>query len=169
MAESRGSARENAPTLATPARAGRVEIPEQQPCRSEGIVPNDILNVLYCYAGEKRKSAMREAIEAELHEREALALEEIDLLQGGAQHDLLDKSVEGRLAERIDAMEFDCTLCSPPCESWTRLKFANGRGPGPVRSRAWTHGFPWNKPQQQAEAEAGSAHVSVSINLLTRQ
>ena len=104
-----------------------------------------------------------------MHEHEALVLEEIDLLQGGAQHDLLDKSIVGKLAERVDSKEFDTTLCSPPCESWTRLKFANGRGPGPVRSRAWPHGFPWNKPPQQAEADAGSAHVGVSIDLLKRQ
>ncbi len=73
------------------------------------------------------------------------------------------------MGERVDAKEFDCTLCSQPCESWARLKFANGRGPGPVRSRAWPHGFPWNKPPQQAEADAGSAHVGVSINLLKRE
>ena len=54
----------------------------------------------------------------------------------------LANTVEGqKLLTRIRAQEFDATLLSPPCSTFSRAPWANFKGPRPVRSAAKPRGL----------------------------
>eukprot|EP00974_Lingulodinium_polyedra_P098601 9556548-Lingulodinium_polyedra.AAC.1 len=58
--------------------------------------------------------------------------------------------------KRISDGEFDFVPTSPPCNSVTRVQFANARGPCPVRSREYPFGFPWNAKEAQSRCDDGT-------------
>ena len=65
-----------------------------------------------------------------------LAFEELDILIGGSEHDLLDAERQNQLIAQIEEGAYDLILLSPPCGSWSRANWRKGRGPNkPCRSR----------------------------------
>ena len=85
-------------------------------------------SALYLFAGPKRKSS----ISAMLRKSNWFVLE-IDILQGGSSHDLTRTGVRQKLLDRVAAGEFNLVLTSPPCNTFSRVKFANDWGPRPSR------------------------------------
>ena len=56
--------------------------------------------------------------------------------------DLTQKAVqERRLLSKIASGEYFAVLISPPCSTFSRVTWANKRGPRPVRSYVWPRGF----------------------------
>ena len=121
------------------------------------------LRVLYLFAGQKRRAGMREALEEVLAALDAegssplLAMEEVDLHIGGAEHDLLDASRRSHYLSGLKEGLWHLLLESPPCTTSTRVRYHNYDGPSPLRSLEWPDGFPWLTDAQRASCEAGSA------------
>ena len=94
---------------------------------------------LYLFAGEKRHSSVRDYL-AEL----GWHVEEIDILRSRS-HDLTKRKFSDKLLERISQGRYSAVLGSPPCDTFSRVKFANRNGPRPVRTkdfiRAVFHGY----------------------------
>ena len=55
--------------------------------------------------------------------------------------DLANTVERQKLLTRIRAQEFDAILLSPPCSTFSRARWANFKGPRPVRSAAKPHGL----------------------------
>ena len=95
-------------------------------------------SALYLFAGPNRRSSIGSVLQ-EL----GWTITEIDILQGGKGHDLTHQVIQEKLLKRIRAGEFTLLLVSPPCDTFTRVKFANEWGPKPGRSFDYPRGFPW--------------------------
>ena len=93
---------------------------------------------LYLFAGPNRRSSIGSVLQ-EL----GWKIVEVDILQGGRGHDLTHKDVQEKLLHRIRGGEFSLLLLSPPCDTFTRVKFANDWGPKPGRTAEYLRGFPW--------------------------
>ena len=81
-------------------------------------------SALYLFAGPNRRSSIGSVLQ-EL----GWTITEIDILQGGKGHDLTHQVIQEKLLKRIRAGEFTLLLVSPPCDTFTRVKFANEWGP----------------------------------------
>ena len=68
---------------------------------------------------------------------------EIDILQGGRKHDLTLPAVQEALLESIKQRQFDALLTSPPCDTFSRVKFSNQWGPRPTRTAEFPRGLPY--------------------------
>ena len=75
---------------------------------------------LYLFAGPKRKSSISFILRSLGWE-----VVEIDIWQGGKAHDLTRACVRNLLLDKVDRGAFDLLLTSPPCDTFTRVKFAN--------------------------------------------
>ena len=69
-----------------------------------------------------------------------LYCEEWDTLNGES-YDLSVVQKQDDLDRQVAAGEFSFILMSPPCNSYTRVLFANGWGPKPIRTANWPWGF----------------------------
>ena len=59
----------------------------------------------------------------------------------GKTHILTLGKIQDRIISEIRGRKDDLMLLSPPCDSYTRVKFANPWGPRPLRSAEMPHGF----------------------------
>ncbi|CAE8725125.1 unnamed protein product [Polarella glacialis] len=131
--------------------------------------------VLYLFAGDHRKCSLKECLSALFGKKEGKALkksftvllvfEEWDILRGD-EFDLSKKTVQENLNAKITAGVYDYVLMSPPCNSWTRVLFANRWGPSPVRSAQHPWGFPWLKKADKLRAELGNCFVKHCLAIL---
>ena len=88
----------------------------------------------YFFSGESRRSSVGEELKAlAIAKKCNLIVHEIDILNGGAQHDLLDHEAQSRWEARIESGEFDLVVLTPPCSSWTRSLFQPGGHEARVR------------------------------------
>ena len=99
-----------------------------------------------------------------------LVVFEIDILVGGAEHDLLDREAQDLWLSRLEDGDFDVIMLSPPCGSWARANWANDDGPKPCRNRAHPWGIPYLKrsAQQRARLETNSFISAASFQETTR-
>ena len=115
------------------------------------VVPNQVMEkikntavsaqggrAVYLFAGPKRRSEI-----GVLLKKAGWIVQEVDILRGGKNHDLTRQTVQKTLLQQIANGSFNLMLLSPPCDSFTRVKFANDWGPRPVRSMEWPNGFPY--------------------------
>ena len=92
---------------------------------------------LYLFAGSKRHSSIGEKLR-----RHGWTVLEVDILQGGRKHDLTLEKVQEQLLQRLRVREFDALLTSPPCDTFSRVKFSNSWGPRPTRTATFPRGLP---------------------------
>ena len=142
--------------------------PTQPRAASSGMV----LRVLYLYAGEARKAELGTALNLEasrlsneLHGEFSVVLEEHDILRG-QKSDLSNISTTSALLQRIKDGFYDLIIASPPCETFSRVKFQNKLGPAPIRSFEHPKGFPWLSAADKASATTANAHISFSVQAL---
>jgi hypothetical protein len=90
---------------------------------------------LYLFAGPKRRSGI-----AFLLGKLGWEVKEYDILRCKS-HDLTMPATQQLLLRRIVANEFSAVLGSAPCDTFTRVKFANNLGPAPTRSSVEPRGF----------------------------
>jgi site-specific DNA-cytosine methylase len=91
---------------------------------------------LYLFAGPKRKSTI-----GPLLRKAGWEVVEVDILQGGKDHDLTRQVVQEKLLQKIASGYFDLILTSPPCDTFSRVKYANSWGPRPTRSMRFRRRF----------------------------
>ena len=92
---------------------------------------------LYLFAGLKRRSDVGEFLVSL-----GWDICEIDILRSKS-HDLTKETLRSKLLHRIEQAEFQAVLASPPCDTFSRVKFANNLGPKPSRTMVHRLGFPW--------------------------
>ena len=125
------------------------------------------LNVLYPFAGEHLKCRVKSCRGTLLSLMEGIVLNcvEWDTLRGKS-YDLSVVQNQDDLDRQVAAGEFSIILMSPPCNSYTRVLFANNWGPKPIRTADWPWGFPWLSKKDAARAEAGNCLVKFCLRLL---
>lgn len=126
-----------------------------------------VLKVAYFFSGTKRKASVGNFLK-EICEKEGYGLmfNEVDILVGGSEHDLVDLDRQEAWLERVEAGEFDCIVNSPPCGPWSRANWANLSGPTPCRSRRHPWGFANNLGSQRRRAENGNTSVHFTIRAI---
>ena len=107
--------------------------------------PQRTLNVLYLFAGQRRKSDVRQFLESRSAEHQiGLNLQERDLLLHGSEDDLADDAVWDTVRESIKSGTWDVLVLTPPCNTYSRAVWSNRRGPNrfapdniPTASPGW--------------------------------
>ena len=94
------------------------------------------LRVAYFFSGIERKASIGNKLKAMCEEHGyGLNFEEIDILVGGASHDLLDKEAQEAYIQELESGAIDIQILSPTCGSWSRANWANAMKPQPCRDR----------------------------------
>ena len=111
------------------------------------------LRVAYFFSGIARKASIGNALKS-LCEKEGygLELEEVDILVGGSEHDLLSKEAQDNYIAEVEEGFFDVQILSPPCGTWSRANWADDKPPQPCRDRAHPWGLPNQLQHQQRRA-----------------
>lgn len=104
--------------------------------------PSSKKRALYLFAGSKRHSSVKDFLTAL-----GWKVQEVDILRSKRQ-DLTKKKYSTLLLNKIRDGHFDAVLGSPPCDTYSRVKFANRLGPRPSRTKQFPRGFPWLTGQQ---------------------
>ena len=125
------------------------------------------LKVAYFFSGIRRKASIAEALK-KLAEDSGIGLEftEIDILVGGAAHDLFDKKKQDDFLRAVESGEYHMCILSPPCGSWSRANWANKAGPQPCRNRKNPWGLPGQDAPQQRRADNDNEFVHFSIRVI---
>ena len=135
--------------------------------RGGASLPRTSLKVLYFFAGKIRKGDIRSFLQAAAIEQGwSFLMDEIDLLRGGAMHDLSSMRAQNHWIDRIH--EYDIIICTPPCASHSRVSWANRNGPHPVRSAAYPDGFPWLSAVDRTKCNLYSSLVSFMWGVFRR-
>ena len=101
---------------------------------------------LYLFAGEARKSDIPACLS-----KFNWNVISVDILRS-AKDDLTIPATAQGFLERIKAAEFEALLASPPCDTFTRVMFANRLGPPPLRTIQHLRGLPNLSPSRKKKA-----------------
>ena len=131
------------------------------------------MKVAYFFSGISRKTSIAQSLK-KLCEDSGYGLEftEIDILVGGKDHDLFDKSKQDAFLQQVEAGEYHINILSPPCCTWSRANWANDTGPKPCRARAHPWGYPADhyefkhRAKQLRRAEDGNEFIHFSIRVI---
>ena len=115
------------------------------------------LRAVYLFAGAKRKSEIGKMLR-----NTGWTIDEIDILRGGKEHDLTRPGIQQGILDKLRNSHYQLMLISPPCDSFTRVKFANTFGPRPVRSKEWPNGFPYLTWREKRTVQLADTLVSFS-------
>ena len=101
-----------------------------------------VLRVLYTFAGPKRKADLRKWLEIKCGQAGVdLDMAEVDILRTRSQ-DLMVSHHREQLRADVRGGQYDAAVTTPPCDTTTRVQWANNDGPRPVRSADRLDGFP---------------------------
>ena len=92
-------------------------------------------NALYLFAGPKRRSEIGAGLR-----KSGWHVNEVDILRGGKRHDLTRPEVQARYLADVEAGVYDALFTSPPCDTFSRVKFSNNFGPRPTRTAKYLRG-----------------------------
>ena len=128
------------------------------------------MQVLYLFAGAKRRSGLAASLRKAFRGTGMrVNVTEMDVLRGGARHDLLSKARQKRLLKRISEGEFILVVSSPPCGTFSRARHANRQGPRPVRSKVFPRGFPWLQGRTKKHVKDANELVDFTVKALSAQ
>ena len=116
--------------------------------------------MLDVFAGAERKSDVRDYLQQFC--TADLSMREIDLARSPA-HDVTKDGLWASLLQEIRAGLYNVVIMTPPCNTWSRARFSNRRGPRPVRNREWPWGFPWLERRLRDQCEQGNAFVRMTL------
>ena len=123
------------------------------------------LNVLYLFAGAPRRAD----INSFLHEYSqaqnfSLHVREVDIERSESDDLSRDQLWEEIFAEIKDG-KYDVLIMSPPCGTWSRVRFQwqLHPGPRPQRNKSWPWGFPWLSSAQRKKVDLANYFVSQTI------
>jgi hypothetical protein len=109
------------------------------------------VQAVYFFCGIERKGDLAHWLKRLCPTGVKLTIHEVDLLRGGAAHDLSQAAKQQEFLQL--AAESSIVICTPPCSDFSRAKWSNNLGPAPLRSARYPDGFPWlsAKARQQVE------------------
>ena len=94
----------------------------------------EMFHALYCYCGPSRRGDIKESLEELAASRKAtVEVAEIDLCRGGPAHNLADNKIVDALIFVINTGKYQVGILSPPCNTFSRVLFANKFGPRQLR------------------------------------
>jgi hypothetical protein len=118
---------------------------------------------LYLFAGLKRKASI-----GDLLLRHGWTVDELDILRSRKQ-DLSRKHLRERILGKVASGEYQLVISSPPCDTFTRVKYANSFGPAPTRSKQYLRGFPWLSPAKRRTTNLGNLFADFSYEVIQTQ
>jgi hypothetical protein len=132
---------------------------------SEGVKPVEStgLRALYLFAGMKRKSDI-----ACFLKKSGWYIDELDILRS-KDHDLTKQHLRTELLHQIHSGKYKAVLASPPCNTFSRVKFANTLGPVPTRSFTHPRGFSWLTGNLKKSAELANILVDFTFEVVEAQ
>ena len=102
------------------------------------------LQVLYLFAGASRQADLSDCLATLIREHNArdefsfsiqLVSEDVDLLRGGASHDLVSAERQQHYIDRISS-GVQILVLAPPCDTHTRARHSFVAGPRPLRDES---------------------------------
>ena len=141
------------------------------------MMPKSVtFQAIYMFAGQHRRAGLKESLEQAAREVELglrkhsisihCCVEECDIHQGGASHDLDNSATQEAWLKKVEVA--DLTVTTPPCCTISRAPYSNSFGPAPIRSFEWPLGFPWNDHKAQARCDKGSRLMLFSLRALEK-
>ena len=115
--------------------------------------------VLYVFAGKQRKCDVAHFLHLSL--KDELTIKEVDICRDGT--DVLDEASWQSMIDSISAGAWDVLIITPPCSTWSRVRWANKMGPPPVRSRQWVWGFPWLEGRWKKDCDNGNCFIRKTL------
>ena len=91
-------------------------------------------------------------------------MNEVDILRTNSK-DLLVSHNREQIRSDVRSGEYDAAITTPPCDSTTRVQWANNDGPRPVRDATHLDGFPWLTPKNKIRAQIGNVLMDFSLDL----
>ena len=93
-----------------------------------------------------------------------LEIREVDI-ERSSDDDLTKSQLWDELLEQIRSGRYNVVFMSPPCNTWSRVRFQWQRfpGPRPVRNASWPMGFPWLCNKQKEVVEFANYFVRQTI------
>ena len=126
----------------------------------------EILSVLYLFAGKERRADVGDHLRT-LCAATGLQVKvvEVDILRDPVKHDLLSDQAWAELVRRVSDHEFQMVMATPPCNTHSRVVWANSQGPRPLRSKRYPMGFPWLEGAQLLKCRQANLLVSRSLEI----
>ena len=118
---------------------------------------------LYLFAGEKRRSDVSTFLKGL-----GWSTIEFDIIRNRKQ-DLSKPAVQERLLAQIRNGNYQALATSPPCDTFSRVKYANRHGPQPTRSRDHLRGFPWIQGERKRTNELANILMDFSFTAVITQ
>ena len=138
-----------------------------------GVVPANGLRearVLYLFAGARRRSGLAKSLRVACKGTGIrVFVDEIDILRGGRQHDLLRRAYREKIMAKVRQGYYQLAAASPPCGTFSRSRSANNRGPKPIRSKKFPLGFPWLQGSSLMQARCANTLVDFTAEVLAAQ
>ena len=124
------------------------------------------LGVLYLFAGKVRKADIREHLQSLCDQHgTVLHMVEVDTVRDAVNHDMAASSPWNSVLQRVENREFQIVIATPPCNTHSRVVWANTAGPRPIRSRQWPMGFPWLEGANLEKCRLANLLVERSIQI----
>ena len=93
---------------------------------------------------------------------------EMDILRS-ASDDLSSQEKRDRIMTDLANGVYDALAASPPCDTFSRVKFANRFGPQPVRTATDLEGFKWLKGEKKRITDIGTVLAKFTLKAATVQ
>ena len=118
---------------------------------------------LYLFAGPHRKSSI-----GTLLRKLQFVVDEVDICRG-ENFDLTLEHNRAAYLNKIRQCHYHVVISSPPCDTFSRAKFANLRGPKPTRSAGMPRGFPHLPPEIHRRNVLGNVLADFSYEAILAQ
>ena len=121
--------------------------------------------MLYLFSGAPRRADINSFLqEFSLQGDFKLSVREVDI-ERSSEDDLSNSSLWETIFAEIEAGEYDVLIMSPPCGTWSRVRYQVQLHPGPrpQRNKRWPWGFPWLSETQRQAVETANFFVKQTI------
>ena len=129
--------------------------------------------VMYLFAGAEREADLGDALRdaaAALNEGGGfhydIEVVNIDILRGGAAHDLLSRAMRDDILDRVRSRHFDLVLLAPPRSTFSRALFSDRSYPRPARDFEHPHGLPGLGPADKQNIEEADILVAFTAEAM---
>ena len=95
-----------------------------------------------------------------------MVVDSFDILRS-TSHDLLDKTLQEDLIQKLKNSCYQAVIMSPPCATWSRAPWANEFGPKPLRSSVHPLGFPWLEGHKLDKVSKSNAMVEFCLQVIS--
>jgi len=137
---------------------------QQREQREQATIP---LRVIYLFSGAGRKGSFGECLRKEARKRTLpLVVSEMDVANARRRHNFLQPAVRRKILKLIEDGGADAIVASPPCATFSRARWANRRGPKPLRSSKFLRGFLRMREGDRKKTEEANLLVDFTLTAL---